>query len=27
VDHRIGNTTAPTIDLRRYGPPGYYPER
>jgi regulator of protease activity HflC (stomatin/prohibitin superfamily) len=26
VDHRIGNTTAPTIDLRRYGPPGYYPE-
>jgi regulator of protease activity HflC (stomatin/prohibitin superfamily) len=27
VDHRIGSTTAPTIDLRRYGPPGYYPER
>jgi regulator of protease activity HflC (stomatin/prohibitin superfamily) len=27
VDHRIGNTTAPTIDLRRYGPPGYYPQR
>jgi regulator of protease activity HflC (stomatin/prohibitin superfamily) len=27
VDHRIGNTAAPTIDLRRYGPPNYYPER
>jgi regulator of protease activity HflC (stomatin/prohibitin superfamily) len=27
VDHRIGNTTAPTIDLRRYGPPGYYSPR
>jgi regulator of protease activity HflC (stomatin/prohibitin superfamily) len=27
VDHRIGSTTAPTIDLRRYGPPGYYPQR
>jgi regulator of protease activity HflC (stomatin/prohibitin superfamily) len=27
VDHRIGSTTAPTIDLRRYGPPNFYPER
>jgi regulator of protease activity HflC (stomatin/prohibitin superfamily) len=25
VDHRIGNTSSPTIDLRRYGAPSYTP--
>ena len=27
VDHRIGISSAPTIDLRRYAPPGDYPSR
>ena len=27
VDHRIGASSAPTIDLRRYAPPGDYPSR